>query len=113
MAIQYPKRTGVISKSYLEQCDRGQPGEPTTVETPQWVMIDGETYWGQPRMLDNRVVGVWFAGGPVVNAPGVMQNAGLMVVCPDCGNKRCPKATDLALGCTNSNEPGQAGSRYA
>ena len=36
-----------------------------------------------------------------------------MVVCPTCGNKRCPKATAHAHACTNSNEPGQPGSRYA
>jgi len=36
-----------------------------------------------------------------------------MVVCPTCGNKRCPKATAHDLACTNSNEPGQAGSIYA
>jgi hypothetical protein len=35
-----------------------------------------------------------------------------MVVCPVCGNKRCPKATDAALDCTGSNEPGQPGSSY-
>jgi Zn finger protein HypA/HybF involved in hydrogenase expression len=34
------------------------------------------------------------------------------IVCPSCGNKRCPRATDHGLECTNSNEPGQAGSRY-
>lgn len=34
------------------------------------------------------------------------------IVCPDCGNKRCPKATDHRLECTNSNDPGQPGSRY-
>ena len=34
------------------------------------------------------------------------------IVCPNCGNKRCPKATDHTLECTNSNEPGQKGSRY-
>jgi hypothetical protein len=34
------------------------------------------------------------------------------IVCPDCGNKRCPKATDHKLACTNSNIPGQPGSRY-
>ena len=34
------------------------------------------------------------------------------IVCPDCGNKRCPKSTDHTLACTNSNEPGQPGSRY-
>jgi hypothetical protein len=35
-----------------------------------------------------------------------------MIVCPDCGNKRCPHATDHSQACTNSNEPGQPGSRY-
>lgn len=35
-----------------------------------------------------------------------------MILCPICGNKRCPKATDHNLECTNSNESGQAGSRY-
>lgn len=35
-----------------------------------------------------------------------------MIVCPTCGNKRCPHATDHNLPCTNSNEPGQEGSRY-
>jgi Lar family restriction alleviation protein len=35
-----------------------------------------------------------------------------MIVCPVCGNKRCPKATDHHLDCTGSNEPGQTGSVY-
>ncbi|MFA5899409.1 MAG: hypothetical protein WC829_09895 [Hyphomicrobium sp.] len=35
------------------------------------------------------------------------------VVCPDCGNKRCPKAHNHANSCTGSNEPGQAGSSWA
>jgi DNA-directed RNA polymerase subunit RPC12/RpoP len=35
-----------------------------------------------------------------------------MILCPDCGNKRCPKATNHELACTHSNEPGQKGSRY-
>ena len=35
-----------------------------------------------------------------------------MVLCPDCGNKRCPKATDHRNACTGSNEPGQPGSSY-
>ena len=30
-----------------------------------------------------------------------------MIVCPDCGNKRCPRATDSARDCTGSNELGQ------
>ena len=35
-----------------------------------------------------------------------------MNLCPDCGNKRCPKATNHDNSCTNSNESGQDGSRY-
>lgn len=34
------------------------------------------------------------------------------MICQTCGNKRCPKATDCTLECTESNEPGQAGSIY-
>ncbi len=36
-----------------------------------------------------------------------------MIVCAECGNKRCPRATDHRLICTRSNEPGQPGSAYA
>ncbi len=35
-----------------------------------------------------------------------------MILCPICGNKRCPKASDHDLACTGSNEPGQQGSIY-
>lgn len=34
------------------------------------------------------------------------------IVCPRCGNKRCPKATFHENDCTDSNAPGQQGSRY-
>jgi|GEM_PF-1416049 len=35
-----------------------------------------------------------------------------MILCPACGNKRCPRATDHRFACTGSNEAGQFGSRY-
>lgn len=35
-----------------------------------------------------------------------------MILCPECGSKRCPKATDHNYACTNSNESNQKGSRY-
>lgn len=35
-----------------------------------------------------------------------------MVLCPTCGNKRCPHANDHRNTCTFSNEPGQPGSSY-
>ncbi|HHT3488380.1 TPA: hypothetical protein ACTYMW_005365 [Enterobacter hormaechei] len=34
------------------------------------------------------------------------------VVCPVCGNKRCPHANDHRNACTGSNEPGHEGSAY-
>lgn len=36
----------------------------------------------------------------------------LFIVCPDCGNKRCPHANDHRNVCTGSNDPGQQGSAY-
>jgi hypothetical protein len=35
-----------------------------------------------------------------------------MIVCPDCGNKRCPKATFHDNPCSGSNAPNQPGSSY-
>lgn len=43
---------------------------------------------------------------------GLPLTATMMVLCPDCGNKRCPRATHHDNACTGSNEPGQEGSRY-
>ena len=42
----------------------------------------------------------------------LIELARTMIVCPVCGNKRCPHATDQALACTDSNEPDQPGSIY-
>jgi len=42
----------------------------------------------------------------------IEQRMSFMILCPECGNKRCPKSTDCSLSCTGSNEPGQSGSRY-
>ncbi|WP_423788260.1 DUF551 domain-containing protein [Klebsiella quasipneumoniae] len=42
----------------------------------------------------------------------VVLNDMRFVVCPDCGNKRCPRANDHRNSCTGSNEPGQEGSSY-
>ena len=32
-----------------------------------------------------------------------------MILCPTCGNKRCPHANNSAFACTGSNDPGQIG----
>lgn len=44
--------------------------------------------------------------------PNVLPMLPRFIVCSICGNKRCPHATDHENECTNSNEPGQIGSRY-
>lgn len=50
----------------------------------------------------------------VVNGPfGMPVTAIMMIVCSECGNKRCPKSTYHENECTGSNEPGQEGSRYS
>jgi hypothetical protein len=43
---------------------------------------------------------------------GLPITATRMITCSKCGNKRCPHATSHHLACTDSNEPGQPGSRY-
>lgn len=76
----------------------------------------------------NALAGIWTHYAPIIKpeppADGVPAQCwchtcrplGLdrmeMILCPDCGNKRCPKANDHRNACTNSNEPGQPGSAY-
>jgi len=48
----------------------------------------------------------------IIDSKGWPETAYTFIVCPDCGNKRCPRATDHSLTCTDSNDPGQPGSRY-
>lgn len=43
---------------------------------------------------------------------GPLASASRMVLCPTCGNKRCPRANAHWNACSGSNEPGQAGSTY-
>lgn len=60
------------------------------------------------------------ADGPMINSPpdtvqsllSYTKADSTFIVCPTCHNKRCPKATDHRLSCTNSNESNQLGSRY-
>lgn len=49
----------------------------------------------------------------VRNAYGFPVAASRMIVCQQCGNKRCPHASDHRLKCTESNDPGQPGSMYS
>lgn len=44
---------------------------------------------------------------------GIPLTLARMILCPRCGNKRCPHASDHRFACTGSNAVGQEGSRYA
>lgn len=61
------------------------------------------------RCVDEQAQAQRVAGASFSMTLGSM---GRMIVCPDCGNKRCPRATWHANECTGSNEPGQPGSRF-
>lgn len=49
---------------------------------------------------------------PSQTFPGLSATNDRMILCSICGNKRCPKASNHDLECTNSNESGQRGSIY-
>jgi hypothetical protein len=48
----------------------------------------------------------------IEGADGWPLNLTQMILCPTCGNKRCPRASDHRNACTGSNDTGQAGSIY-
>jgi hypothetical protein len=81
---------------------------------PVWVHVD---HHGDARVTSHDLpVGDHnlFAAPPVQQEPEPFKLTPIrMRLCPTCGNKRCPKATNAIFECTGSNEPGQAGSVYA
>lgn len=44
--------------------------------------------------------------------PSLPLSSAMMIVCKECGYKRCPKASDHTLACTRNNAPNQPGSIY-
>lgn len=71
---------------------------------------------GASVMVVSEVIKAWAAmlaaaPKPECCRPVAMTNM-RFVVCPDCGNKRCPRANDHRNACTGSNELGQEGSAY-
>jgi hypothetical protein len=73
---------------------------------------DGEVC-GCQRCADYLEVLVSGLAGIAVEEHDWLEFQGGMIVCSECGNKRCPHATDHRQECTKSNAPGQLGSSYA
>ena len=53
-----------------------------------------------------------YAEKEIASGKSILQIPRPFIVCPTCGNKRCPHATDRKYACTGSNEPGQRGSAF-
>lgn len=88
--------------------------EPTLVEPVAHLWQHLET--GRTRVvMPNQIITTdanWVVVGPLYLAATPPQAPTLtlrtiLAVCPKCGNKRCPHATNKLFLCTNSNEPNQ------
>jgi len=80
-----------------------------TISNPADIAIDEESQsFGNSEQLNSPVApACWCRTCRPVNMADMR-----FVVCPECGNKRCPKANDHHNACSGSNEPGQDGSAY-
>lgn len=71
---------------------------------------------GASVMVVSEVIKAWAAMLAATPKPECCRPVAMtdmrFVVCPDCGNKRCPRANDHRNACTGSNELGQEGSAY-
>ena len=71
---------------------------------------------GASVMVVSEVIKAWAAMLAAAPKPECCRPVAMtdrrFVVCPDCGNKRCPRANDHRNACTGSNELGQEGSAY-
>lgn len=91
---------------------KGSNPRPFSVTQEQYGDNHTRAFGEKKRWGFIKECGCYRCMGLKYNDSGVPLTMSTFIVCPDCGNKRCPKATDHTLACTNSNEPGQAGSRY-
>ena len=86
-----------------------------------WIVVNWAVEtdkWGNKLPIEQEKIECWCRKcheGHVVGEIGGFQipyAMSVMIVCPKCGNKRCPHASDHNYECTGSNEPGQEGSVY-
>lgn len=106
-----------INKPWHDEVVKLLKWKPLTLTKEQMEKIVGEAQKLECEHKDCSCRACWSArndgraavtvGSALVNPIGMP-----FIVCPVCGNKRCPKASDHNNACTGSNEPGQAGSLY-
>lgn len=91
---------------------KGDAPRPYSVSKEEFNDNHSQIFGEKKRWFFNKDCGCYRCMGLQYNNRGLPLTTQTFIVCPDCGNKRCPKSTDHTLECTNSNEPGQKGSRY-
>lgn len=99
----------------IRVCDPCLDGIPDECHTPGCAFFIGEApsaevgdrlrSWANLQQAEKEVCGCY-------NCSTQERRMTTMIVCPTCGNKRCPRSTDHRLDCTGSNASGQPGSRY-
>jgi hypothetical protein len=93
---------------------KGSKPRPFNIPKEKWDKNHSQVFGEKKLLYYNKDCGCYrcmaMKFDPNTKLPLTMNT---FIVCPDCGNKRCPKSTDHTLVCTNSNDPGQEGSRYA
>jgi hypothetical protein len=91
---------------------KGSNPRPFSVSQEQFGESHAQAFGEKRRWYFDKSCGCYRCMGLKYDERGMPLTMTTFIVCPDCGNKRCPKSTDHTLACTNSNEPGQKGSRY-
>ena len=92
---------------------KGDSPRPFSVTQEEFANSIDRIFGARPRWYFSKECGCYRCMGLKYDEhTGWPLTMSTFIVCPDCGNKRCPKSTDHTLACTNSNEPGQKGSRY-
>ncbi len=91
---------------------KGSAPRPFKVTQEEFKQNHEQTFGARKRWAFDQACGCYRCMGLKYDERGNPLTMSTFIVCPDCGNKRCPKSTDHTLACTNSNEPGQSGSRY-
>lgn len=95
-ALEEAVREAFKMNAAFAACRAPVPTTPTSEEVEK---ADAPTCWCHACNKD-RTVG------------GFPYSMTTMILCPTCGNKRCPHANDHRNACTGSNEVGQPGSAY-
>jgi hypothetical protein len=91
---------------------KGSHPRPFSVTQQEFNTSHERAFGEKKRWYFDKGCGCYRCMGMKYDERGNPLTMSTFIVCPDCGNKRCPKSTDHTLACTNSNEPGQEGSRY-